>query len=269
MQLLRNYKFSYCGKCSDGYVKVKLHTGEETLTACQCKLEYDNKFIYSNLVKESNIQYTTYMDYDLDHTQKFIETLLIDEMSPKVYETIYGNFLKNTSTKLVSIPQYIKFICESDVTHKRLNFSLFNNSGWNQGVNFLSQFTLNVLLKRLVPAKILSFNELQSVYMDYKKYDVNKFADGFEVIILTKIFSDDMVESLKTDFKYERLNKFLFELYNTTNSSVYVVFDRYISGIRDLSLNSKINPDKTLSIRANTVLDLILNKSKTVITQLK
>ena len=88
MQLLSNYKFSYCGKCSDGYVKTLLHTGEEVLTACECKLKYDSKFIYNNLVKESNIQYTTYMDYDLNNTEKFIQTLLDDVDNGVTLETL-------------------------------------------------------------------------------------------------------------------------------------------------------------------------------------
>lgn len=269
MQLLTNYKFSYCGKCSDGYVKTLLHTGEEVLTACECKLKYDSKFIYNNLVKESNIQYTTYMDYDLNNTEKFIQTLLDDQLSVKVYEAIYSNFLKTTSTRLVSIPQYLKFIGESDLLHTKVNFAIFNNSGWNNGVNFFSQFTLNILLKRLIPAKVLSFTELQSIFMDIKKYDIEKFSKDYNVIILTKMFCDEMLESIKHDFKYERLNKFLFELFNTTECSIYIVSDKYVNNIRDLSLNPKLNPDKVLSTRVNTVLDLILNKSKTVITQLK
>jgi hypothetical protein len=269
MKFFTNYKFSYCGKCSDGYIKTILNTGEEILTVCECKLKYDSKFIYNNLVKESNIQYTTYLDYDLNNSEKFIKTLLDGQLSIKVYEAIYFNFLKTTSTKLVSIPEYLKFIGESDLLHNKINFSIFNNFGWNDGLNFFSNFTLNILLKRLIPAKILSFSELQAIFMDIKKYDIEKFSQGFDVIILTKLFCDEMIESLKHDFKYERLNKFLFELFNTTECSIYTVSDKYINNLRDLSLNPKLNPDKVLSSRVNTVLDLILNKSKTVITQLK
>lgn len=269
MELLTNYSITYCGKCSDGYVRTKLHTGEEVLTACECKIKNDNKFIYNNFVKNSNLQYTSYGEHSFENPEKFVESLMVDEYKPQVYQTIYNNFFKHTSTKLVSVPQFVKFLYGEDLLHTDLNFVIINNVGANQGTHFFSQFMLNVMLKRLVPSKIVSFQECHAFYMDIKKYDLDKFVHGMKNIILTQMFSDDMVDAIKSDFKYERMNKFLFELYNYPDINVYVFTDKYVSSIRQISIDPKVSSDKALSGRINSIFDLMLNRSKTVITQIK
>jgi hypothetical protein len=259
MKILGNARFVYCGKCKEGFVQKIVGPGEVTLVPCECKIEQDTAYIYKQLLHDSNV---TVLEYRGKSFESYPEWLNVYNTEEKlvVYENIYKNFLKGTSSKLTIPKQFHYWLTQENIKNVSNRYVIFPIMSSDEQ-SFYTNFVCHLLIKRLIPCRIISYQELIPRIMDPKKLDVVDLFSGNDVVILTHLFSEDMISAVKMDFKYERICNFLFQLYNS--EMVPIVFsEAYIHTIRAIDKTIK---EKVTVQRVNSVLDIILNKADTVI----
>lgn len=259
MKILGGATFVYCGKCHDGFLQKVIAPGEVTLIPCECKVKQDSKYIHDRLLLESNITMLDHAGKSFGNYKEWMGQYNTQEKLV-VYESIHKNFLTGTASKIAIPQQFHYWVTQENIKQTSNRYSVFFIMG-KEEQSFYMNFIGYLLVKRLIPTRVISFDELIPMIMDPKKLDVAEIFKDHDVVLLTHMFSDDMIATLKIDFKYERICNFLYQVYNS--EVVPIIFsESYINSIRNIDKTIK---EKVIVQRVNSILNIILNKADTVI----
>lgn len=259
MKILGGAKFTYCGKCKEGFLQKVIAQGEVTLVPCECKIDQDSKYLYNRLLVDSNVAMLELSGKSYGTYPEWVDSYNTEEKLA-VYENIHKNFLSGTSAKISLPKQFHYWLMQENLKHTSNRYSVFFIMG-KEEQSFYINFIGYLLVRRLIPVRIISYDELIPRIMDPKRLDVQEIFQGQDVVLLTHMFSDDMITALKNDFKYERICNFLYQAY--TSETIPLVFsETYINNIRNIDKTIK---EKVTVQRVNNVLNIILNKSDAVI----
>ena len=271
--LKNNVVYTYCGKCHDGFRQILLRPGEFAFTPCECKLLQDKELIYNEFFSNSGVKRISYHEgkpngskvvYTFDNSDKWLPELHSD-VNPDVYINIYNNFLSHTCTKIMLPIQFHCEISEKNYYEEKRNYIIFQRlkkyTNQENFFSFYSNFVADIFLRRLYSVKYISYHFLLSKVLDYTNIDLSDIFQDFDVLIFHDFFSYDMLLSLKSDYKFERIFQFLHYIFSS-NKFVCIFFSsRYITEFNKVFLDLN---DKNLHSRVHSTLDFILNGSSTV-----
>lgn len=267
MKVFTGYKPVYCGKCKEGFLS-KIENGEYTIVPCECKIRQDKEYLYQQYKIESGI--TTYKlgTYSFDNKDQWINKILDDkDLGRTGYTNLYKNNLESTSTKLISLIDLFKWIGSFDPDISTTNFFISNykdSTSENPGYNFVQNFIAHSLIKRLIKTRYLTYTELKNLLLD-KKMDINSIIKDYQVILITQLFSDEMIKDMDLIFVFEKIQRFFNYLYQESGIRIIASSSRYGGLLRE---NGLVKLPVSMNLpnsryRCNILLDIILNNSYT------
>lgn len=266
MIVLEGYKFTYCGKCRDGFIQNILPSGELIMTPCECKKEQDKQFLFKKFFSESRGTVISYFGENSKWTFENYKEWFNQIETPigeKFFNSIYEKYLK-TSPSLIVLPSiFHKMLLEYDFNKKSENFFIASYVSDNKESfdYFYSNFIVYIMSKRLISSRLFKYPDLLTKILDYGKLDIEKICGNAKVLVLCDLFSDDFISSLKIDFKYDKISQFFYEL-QAKGISVFAYCSKHI-----VELHQEIHgiQEKVIKQRALTLLELILSKSNTLL----